>query len=173
MKKASILMIAVILTFVSQMAFAGQWGRGMGMGYEMGPGMGPGYCMSLQGASYLGLTTEQSQKLQSIWEAYLRDITPIRNQLFNKRAELRLLWSEANPNKERIVAKQREINDLQGQIEEKTTHYRFECLNVLTPDQKAKLTTFGPGAGWGHHGPGYGYGPGYGHGPGWGMKGRW
>lgn len=165
MKKASIIAIAVIMVFAGQIASAGQWGRGMGPG--MAPGMGPGFCMSLHGASYLGLTAEQSQKLQSLWEVYLKEITPLRNQLFSKRAELRLLWSELEPNKEKILAKQREINDLEGKIEEKSTDYRFECLNVLTPDQRAKLKAFGPAGSWGPHGPGYG------HGPGLGIKGRW
>jgi Spy/CpxP family protein refolding chaperone len=163
MKKGTVFTVAITLLFIAQLTYAGQWSRGPGM---MGPGMGPpigtGYCMSIHGASQLGLTPEQSQRLKSLWEAYFKDLIPIRNQIFGKRAELRLLWAEANPNKERILAKQKEINELEWQIEERTINYRLECLNVLTPDQKAKLFTLGPAAGFG-----------YGHGPWMGIRGRW
>jgi len=148
MKRISILTVATILVFSATLAFAGPSGRGMG----------PGYGMSPYAASSLGLTPEQSQKVQTLREAYLKDITPLQNLLFSKKTELRLLWSEANPSQEKIMAKQSEINGLQQQLQQKATQYQLETRNVLTPEQRAKAANFGPANG---------------HGPGWKMGGRW
>ena len=153
MKRIGGFTIAAILIFSASWAFAGP-GGGLGGGM----GHGGGYGISPYAASNLGLTSEQSQKLDTLRDAYLKDITPLQNQLFSKRAELRLLWSEANPSQEKIQAKQKEANAVQQQLQEKATQYQLETLNVLTPEQKAKLENLGPG---------------HGRGPGWKMGGRW
>jgi Spy/CpxP family protein refolding chaperone len=114
-------------------AFAGPW--------EQGPGWG----MYPSGPSDLDLTAEQSTKLQALREAYLKDVTPLRNQLFSKRAELRLLWTEPNPDQDKIVAKQKEMLEIQSQLEERSTAFRLETRKVLTPEQWAQLSTSGHG----------------------------
>ena len=96
--------------------------------------------------------------MQTLRETYLKEITPLQNQVFVKKSELRLLWNAANPDRDKIMAKQNEINKLQQQIQEKATQYQFEIRNILTPEQRAKVRNFGPG---------------YGYGPGWKMQGRW
>jgi len=148
MKTVGIVTMAAVLVFSATLAFAGPWGKGMG----------PGYGMSPYAASDLGLTPEQSQKLQTLMEAYLKEITPLQNQLFSKKAELRLLWSESTPNQEKIMAKQKEINGLQQQLQTKATQYQLETRNVLTPEQQAKACNSGAG---------------YGRGAGRKMGGRW
>jgi Spy/CpxP family protein refolding chaperone len=148
MKRMSTLAFVMIMFFSVALAFAGPGGR------EMGPGTG----MSPYAASNLGLTTEQTEKLQALQEVYLKEITPLQNQLFSKKAELRLLWSDANPSQEKILTKQSEINGLQQQLQEKATQYQLESRNILTPEQRAKAVNFGPG---------------HGRGPGWKMGGRW
>ena len=59
-----------------------------------------------------------------------------------------------------VNRKQKEIAELQRQIEEKATQYRLDCSDVLTPEQQSKSSAFGPGMGRGH-------------GPGWNHGGRW
>lgn len=173
MKKLSILTVGVVLVLSVSLAFAGPWGRGRGMGpgscmepgRGMGPGtgMGPGSCMALYAASDLNLSAEQSGKLQTQRETYLKEVTPLQNQLFGKKAELRLLWGTQNPDRAEITAKQNEIFDLERQVQEKATSYRLDCRSILTPEQQAQMTAFGPGCG---RGRGYGGG----HGP---RGGRW
>lgn len=148
MKKMTIITVVMIFVFPAAMAFAGPGARGMGHG----PGM------SLYAASNLELTPEQSQKLQALEEAYLKEITPLQNQLFSKKAEMRLLWSAQNPEQEKITPKQKEINALQQQIQERATQCQLESRNVLTPEQRAKAVNFAPG---------------HGRGPGWKMGGKW
>ncbi len=135
MKKMNIITVVMVMVFSAALAFAGPGGRGMGPG----PGMSP------YAASNLELTPEQSQKLQALEEAYLKEITPLQNQLFSKKAEMRLLWSQQNYDQEKTTVKQKEINELQQQTQERATQYQFETRNIFTPEQRAKAVNFAPG----------------------------
>ena len=137
MKYGAIVVMTMALMLSASLALAGPGGgggRGMGGG-GMGPGhggwgqgMGPGQ----GGYGYAGsLTPEQSQKLQTIREAYLKEITPLQNQLFTKKSELRLLWSAASLDKDQILAKQGELNGLQQQIQEKATRHQLEARAIV------------------------------------------
>jgi Spy/CpxP family protein refolding chaperone len=142
------LLVAVMAIPVS--AWGPGWGRGYGMGhgqgYGMGPGhrygMGPGYGYGAGTESCVGfnlnLTAEQSAKIQALRETHLKEITPLRNQIFSKQAELKLLWVQSNPDKNKIVSTQKEISDLQYRIKEKSINSRLEISKVLTPEQQAK-----------------------------------
>jgi Spy/CpxP family protein refolding chaperone len=159
MKKLSILTVAVVFVLSVSLAFAGPWGRGRSMGSSSGmvPGYGmeSGYGPAPYAASTLNLTEEQSAKLRAIGETHVKEVAPIQNQLLSKRAELRLLWGKQNPDPAEIVAKQKEIFDLQRQLQEKAMQYHLDCRNVLTPEQQLKFadftTTPGPGFRYGRH----------------------
>ncbi len=141
MKKLSILTVA-ILFFSASLSFAQPWGGGRG------PGFGRPYI-----DPSLNLTQEQADKLQKMQESYLKEITPLQNRLFTRRAEMRLLWEDANPDREKLLEKQKEVNDIQRQIEEKATMHRLELQAVLTPEQRAGMIDCAPGGGW-NRGPG-------------------
>ncbi|HUT43763.1 MAG TPA: Spy/CpxP family protein refolding chaperone [Desulfobacterales bacterium] len=138
------LLVAVIAIPVS--ARGPGWGRGHDQGYGMGPGygygMGPGYGYGRGtencGGFNLNLTAEQSAKIEALRETHIKEVTPLRNQIFSKEAELKLLWIQSNPDKNKIVSTQKEISDLQYSIKEKSTNYQLEISKVLTPEQKAK-----------------------------------
>jgi Spy/CpxP family protein refolding chaperone len=139
MKKLMVLAVAFGMIFAGPLAFAGSrgWGRGMG----------PGYCRSNDGASILNLSEEQSKKLGNMRENYLKEITPLRNQVLSVGSELRLFWSSASLDRENILAKQKELSSLQIQLDEKTAQYRLDCWEVLTAEQQSKMVSFGPGMG--------------------------
>lgn len=137
MKTAGAFTLVAVAVFSATAAFAGPWGKGMGTGYGMSPNT----------SSELGLTAEQTQKLQTLREAYLKEIAPIRNQFFSKRTELKFLWSELPPNQEKITAKQNAVNALSQQLEEKATRYQLDTHSVLTPEQRAEPVNFGAGRG--------------------------
>jgi Spy/CpxP family protein refolding chaperone len=154
------------------------WGSGWGHGYcvNQGYGGGQGGPMGGYGAG-LNLTEEQSAKIRSLREAHQKDVTPLRSELFAKRAELRALWAQTNPDKDAILAKQKEVSTLRDQMREKKTTHRLEMRSLLTPEQQASLTFMGRGKrmgprgefGYGHRGRfGHGYDQRYHHGPmGW------
>jgi len=167
MKKLSIAMTtALVITLLATSAFAFGWGRGWGRG------PGDGICRGGNDKVFanVDLTAEQTAKLKALKEANLKEVTPLREKMFNKRNELRLLWLKDNPDEAKILAVQREMRALRDQLEDKRTSHRMAAFKVLTPEQQKKVQAFGPGngrgrgfggcGGGGPDGPGPGYGGG-------------
>ena len=153
-------------------------GPGMGMGYgAYDQGYGPrcqGYGPGAWGPG-LNLTPEQTQKMQALQESFFKETIPLRNEMMVKKLELQTLWAQTKPEQEKILAKQKEINALRVQLQERATKNRLEARNILTPEQQAQLGSYrGYGPGFGpRHGMRGGYGPGFGMGSGPGGCPRW
>jgi Spy/CpxP family protein refolding chaperone len=99
----------------------------------------------------LNLTDEQKAKIEAIRTAAQKDIRPLREKLFDKSVELRRLWLQANPDKEKITIAQKEARKLRDQIGDIITVKRLEIRKVLTPEQNEKLAN----SHW-DRGPGFG-----------------
>jgi Spy/CpxP family protein refolding chaperone len=102
----------------------------------------------------LRLTAEQMEKLKSIEGSYLHDITPLRNDLLNKRYELRKLLLDSTSRADDIRAKQEEAFVLETQIQEKVIDYQLKVREVLTAEQfKVWISRYrmGHGSMMGHH----------------------
>lgn len=151
MKKLGMLAFALVLAASNAWAFGG---GGCGMG------MGPGCGMNSQLVADLNLTPDQKAQLQARQEAFMAEIEPLRNELFTKKEELRQLWAKPDPDQTLISAKQQEIRELQGRMQERATQQRLSCRDILTPEQRAKLGAM-TAQGWrGGHGQGMGRGMG-------------
>jgi zinc resistance-associated protein len=128
-------------------------------------GMGCGMDCGMMGAA--NLTPEQAGKLFDLKQKHLNDTAQVRKQMMVKRAELAALWKAENPDQNAIIAKQKELNALRDQKQEKSVAFRLEARKIAP-----QLANFGPGMGWGMHGKGMGpggcpmVGPGGGMGPG-------
>lgn len=120
-KYAGVLVMTMAFVLSASLALAGPGG--------WGGGMGPGYGWYPYAASP---TPEQSEEVRVRQEAYLKEITPLQNDLFNKKMELRILWAQANPDQKKIMAKQREINELQQELQEIATQHQFEIRKILS-----------------------------------------
>lgn len=136
------LVMALALCLIAELALA------RGPGYGMGGGYGPGYGY----AAIPNLTSEQSAKLQSLQQEHLKDVAPLQQDLLKKKTELRSLWLGQNPDQVKVTALQKEVLALQGKLQEKGTAYRLEARKVLTPEQQAQVSAFGPGYGRGKGG---------------------
>jgi len=168
MKKMMIAIFVVALLATSGLAMAQGWGRGAGMGYgPYGPGYGP-----YAGGPGLNLSADQAKQMQTLRETFFSETAPLREEIMKRHLELRTLWSQANPDGEKILAKQKEINGLRAQLQEKATKHRLDMRQILTPEQQAQLQSFPGGSGKfgpgmrGACGPGRGMGMGMGYGPG-------
>jgi len=150
-----------LLALTASMAFAWgpRWERGMGMGF--GPGYGYGYG---PGPAAANLSQDQIAKIQKIQGDRYAEMAKTRTEMFTKAGELQALFREPTLDQAKIAAKQKEIAVLQSQMQEKALAARTAVAEVLTPEQRAQLPTFGPGMGPGF-GPGRGFGPGMGMGP--------
>lgn len=112
-------MMSVVLAvaLLASVALAGPWG---GRFYGAGP-MVP------------NLTPEQSQKILSLQQAHLEKITPIQQDLFAKKMELRSLWLSQTPDQARINALQKEIFNLVDLLQQESSNLRAEILKVINP----------------------------------------
>ncbi len=99
----------------------------------------------------LNLTETQKSRLKILRESHVREINPLQEQIFGKSGDLRLLWLQPDPDREKIVALQREIRNLREQMQEKATAQRLDVLNILTPEQQERIRSLlaeqGPGFG--------------------------
>ena len=101
--------------------------------------------------SRLNLTPEQKGKLEALKDKFRKETVFLRNQMQVKRLELRTLWTVPTPEKNKIIAKQKELGDLFNQLQSKVTDYRLEARSYLTPEQAAQAGIVCPYMGFGDH----------------------
>lgn len=118
-----------------------------------GYGSGPGNVEDVAGAPGLNLTAEQAERIGALREVHRRDIRPLQDRLMGKGRQLRELWLAKTPDRERILALQREVHELRGQLLEKLAAYRLEVRQLLTPEQQAKMRAFEAERGMGRMDP--------------------
>jgi zinc resistance-associated protein len=152
----------------------------VGSAVAAGPGFGMGGNVNCPGGmNWLNLTPEQQTKLGELREKHWKDTVSLRNEMQTRRLELKTLWTAPNPDKNKILAKQKELNELRDKMQVRATDFRLDIRNALTPEQAAQLGTFGSGMGF-HRGMGRMRmggqgpcgGPGQGPGPGGAGSGR-
>jgi Spy/CpxP family protein refolding chaperone len=155
MKKFSLLAALLVVFASATFVAAGPCGGG-----ERGD---PGWAMDNTILSKLNLTAEQTEKIRALHESFQKDITPLRTRIFEKKAEMRLLWMQTESDAAGIKAKEKEIHDLKWQVLEKAADFRLAFRSILTPEQLSKFLAMGGdwgrhhGRDWrGHHGPGKG-----------------
>jgi Spy/CpxP family protein refolding chaperone len=117
-KTAGIVLILVLaVALVASVALAGPWG---GRFYGMGPGIA-------------NLTPEQQAKILALQQAHLEKVTPIQQELFAKKMELRNLWTNPNPDQAKINALQQEIFKLIDELQQESINLRANILKVINP----------------------------------------
>ncbi|MEW6335482.1 MAG: Spy/CpxP family protein refolding chaperone [Thermodesulfobacteriota bacterium] len=117
-----------------------------------GYGSGPGNVEDIAEAQGLDLTAAQRERIDALREAHLREIKPLQEQLYVRGRELRQLWLDRHPDRDSILALQREVRGLRRRLMEKLTTYRLDAWQLLTPEQQEKVRPYGPGRGPGRMG---------------------
>jgi Spy/CpxP family protein refolding chaperone len=141
MKKLMMIIAVIVLAAIvvsPAMAYKGMWG---------GYGSGPGNVADIAAAHDLNLTAEQTEKINTLREAYLKEIKPLRDQLYGMRGELRSSWLQTTPDRDKITTLQRDAMNLRNRMEEKMNAHRLDLFQVLTPEQQAKVQADGAGRG--------------------------
>ena len=107
------------------------------------------------------LTPEQKARFQELRRKFIGENAQPIGDLVAKRLELRSLWTDPKADSQAILAKERELRDLQNRMRDKIVRYRLEARNSLTPEQIEKLGSMGGmgrrgmmGHGWGMGRPG-------------------
>jgi len=146
MKTSKISLVAVLALALTLGLAASSWARpGGGMGGGMGCGM--------MGA--MNLSPDQAGKFFDLKEKFHNDTASVRKQMMVKHAELAALWKAEKPDQTAITAKQKEVNALRDQMQEKRTAFMLEARKISP--ELAKGFSRGMHGGKGH---GRGMGPG-------------
>ena len=123
------------LTLMTTAAMA--WGPGprqsLGMGQEFD-------CLDLP---ILG--EKQFHKVEALEEAFLKESETLKHDLLTKGTELRILGLSPDPDQAAAKEKEKEIRDLQAKIQDKGRNLRLEIRKILTPEQQAQFSLYGPG----------------------------
>ena len=129
-------------------------GYGMEPGYGRGPGMmgyGPGAGRGFRGYGYPGdMSDEDVKKLEDQRNAFFEATKNQRNDLYEKRFELRSELVKQNPDAEKAGKLQKEISELKTQLDQKRISHMIEMKKINT----------NVGRGFAGRGPG-GYGAGF------------
>jgi len=147
MKKLTLVLMAVILgVLLTVPAFA------FGQSEGGGPAAGKGECSCSNPALWkLNLSAEQKTKIEALISENQKAIRPLKEKMFDKSVALRRLWSQVNPDKDKITDAQKEVRTLRDEMQDKITVMRLEIHKILTPEQNEKLAN----SHWGR-GPGFG-----------------
>jgi zinc resistance-associated protein len=133
MKRSGKLSLLLVLALALSLGLAGSvWAQAMGKGMGMG-----------HGAGMMNLTPEQAGQIFDLKEKMYVDTTGLRKQIAVKHAELAALYKAEKPDQNAIQAKQKELNALGDQIQEKMTALQLEAKKIA-PDFDMGT---GPGAG--------------------------
>ena len=152
---------------------------GVAYAYAQGPGFGPEHRPGRGYEKWSSLTPEQQTKFQELRRKFRDDNAKLFGAIVTKRLELQSLWTDPKADSKAILAKEKELRDLQNQLKDKAVQMRLEARTFLTPEQIQNGKAgwgMGRGFGGGHmmgHGPGTGpggMGPGHGMGPGEGCR---
>ena len=154
MKTSKISIVVVLALTLTLGLAASSWARPGGCG--MGGGMGCG----MMGA--MNLSPDQAGKLFDLKEKCRTDTAAARKQMMVKHAELAALWKAEKPDQAAITAKQKEVNALRDQMQEKRTAFQLEARKIAPELAQG----FGCGMGRGMGGMGHGGCPMVGPGPG-------
>ena len=155
MKNLTIVMAVIALVAVSAVAFAG-WGRGWRGNAYMPP----------------NLSEEETKKIEAANEAFFKETEELRQSIYDKGLELRREMIKDNPDPKKTADLQREISNLDSQLDQKRLERRLEMQKIHPYADRGYMRRGGKGPGYmnrgymgrGFMGSGRGQG-GYGYGP--------
>jgi len=107
-----------------------------------GPGFGP---MGKGNAIWGDLSKDQQQQVSALRMDFLKKQEALRSDLSKKHIEMMELTSKDNPDDKAIQKNREEIWALQDQMRNEGRAMQTKLQGLLTPEQRAKLGTFGPG----------------------------
>ncbi|KUG24010.1 zinc resistance-associated protein [hydrocarbon metagenome] len=144
-KLISLSMIVLTGIILTTPAFAFGMFGGRGPGYWNGER----YC-NTPALRNLNLSAEQKTKIEALISENQKSTKPLRDKMFDKSLELRRLWSQTNPDRNKIYAAQKEVRALRDEMQDKRMAMRLEIRKILTQEQNEKLAN----SYWGR-GPGF------------------
>lgn len=137
-------MVGLVGTQVYTHWFGSEWGMPGGMmrgGWGYGPIMGSGFLGAHMGYGPEVYSKESREKIEKFYE----ETQGLRQELPQKYLELENLLNQATFDEAKVLAKQKEISQLQAQLDEKELKYR---LNNRDLAPREGWFCGGPWTGW-------------------------
>jgi len=91
------------------------------------------------------LTVEQSSQIRALRQVLLKEIEPLQRDRGAKEAGLRTLESIPDADQTAVMAKEREILQIERKLREEIVNATIEARKLLTPEQDAQLPDFSSG----------------------------
>ena len=132
MKSEKLSLLLVLGLALSLGLAASVWAQPMGKGMGSGPGM-------------MNLTPEQAAKIFDLREKMYADTVDLRKQGFVKHAELAALLKAEKPDQKAIQAKQKELEALANQMQEKVKSFQLEAKKIAPDFDMGMGMGMGPG----------------------------
>ncbi|MBW2119915.1 MAG: hypothetical protein JRH09_18625 [Deltaproteobacteria bacterium] len=137
-KSMVVIGMALLAGFVVSQVYA--HGPGSGWGGMMGPGMmghgtgrghmmGPDYYGGQRGYGH-GRYYEESREQGEKWDKFYDETRDLRRDLRQKYQERDELLNQKEPDESKVLAKQKEISQLQGQLEKKELQFRLKNRDI-------------------------------------------
>ena len=139
--------ILVLVGFLTAPVFAHRYGGGKNYG---GPGAGPCW---FEGED---LTDNQKAELDKLHQQFVDDTAKMREEIWNKSAELDTALNAADPDAKKAKGLQREISDLKAKMSDKRVEFELQARKIAPNAHSGRGYSKGYGRGYGH---GYGMGP--------------
>ena len=142
MKKiAFILMGITLISFLLVTSSVVAWNYGVGRvlgenGWGWGCGLGSGMCWLYDVPNF---TADQSVKLADLQKKQIEETSNLRSELAVKRIEFNQLLAKPQPDYEEVIAKQKEVANLQLQLQQKCLSSQLEMRKILTEEQLSQL----------------------------------
>jgi len=149
--------ILVLVGFLTAPVFAHRWGGDKNYG---GPGAGPCWFDSEDAAN---LSETQRGELEKLEEKYINDTTKLREQIWEKSAELNTMLNSPYPDAKKAQALQKEISNLKAKMGEQRLNFELEARKIAPNARFSRGYARGYGS-KGYGSRGHGYGMGYHHG---------
>jgi Spy/CpxP family protein refolding chaperone len=132
MKSGKLSLLLVLCLALSLGQAASVWAQPMSKGMGLGPGM-------------MNLTPEQAAKIFDLREKMYTDTAGLRKQIVVKHAELVALAKAEKPDQNAIQAKQKELNALTEQMQEKIKAFWLEAKKIAPDFDMGMGRGMGPG----------------------------
>lgn len=87
------------------------------------------------------LTDEQQQKIKDLKVKHIKEVTPLKNELGEKKARMRTLQSADKQDLNAINKNIDEMASLRAQIQKKAAAHRAEVASLLTDEQRVVFNT--------------------------------
>jgi Spy/CpxP family protein refolding chaperone len=134
-------------------------GKGMGLAKaaELNGYPGPAHVLEL--AADLGLSAEQRQRTQAVWQAMDARARTLGQQVVDAERELDALFASGQITRERLASQLDRIGALQAELRAVHLEAHLEQARILTPEQTGRYAALrgyaGTRAGHGDHGSGH------------------